>query len=64
MARKTLIPTMLEEASHLQGHMTQFQTYQSGFFQDNQDLLQAIADCAGCLVNLIEQLAAARTKGD
>lgn len=64
MAQKTLIPTMLEEATSLSRHMTDFQAYKAGFFQDNPDLLAAIADCATCLVNLIQELAAARTKGD
>ena len=64
MTRRTLVPTMLKEASDLQGHMTQFQVSQSGFFEDNPDLLQAVADCATCIASLIQQLSAVRERGD
>lgn len=64
MAGKTLIPTMLDEATALSRHMTDFQAYKAGFFQDNQELLDAIAQCATCLVNLIQELSAARNRGD
>lgn len=64
MTRRTLVPTMLKEASDLQGHMTQFQVTQSGFFEDNADLLQAVADCAACIANLISELGKVRELGD
>jgi len=64
MTRRTLIPTMLDEAGSLQEHMTNFQVHQAGFFGDNPELLAAIADCATCLVNLIQALSAARERGD
>jgi len=64
MARKTGVPTMLDEARSLQNHITNFQAFQAGFFDTNQDLLAAIADCASCLVGLIEELSKVREKGD
>lgn len=64
MSRKTGVPTMLDEARSLQNHITNFQAFQAGFFDTNADLLNAIAACAGCLVDLITELSKVREKGD
>lgn len=64
MARKTGVPTMLEEAQSLQTHITQFTPVIQGEYSGNDGLIGALADCAACLVNLIQELGAVREKGD
>lgn len=64
MTRRTGVPTMLDEAQQLQNHITRYTPTLQGLFPLNNDLLTAIADCANCLVNLIQELSAVREQGD
>jgi len=64
MTQKTGVPTMLDEAQSLQKHITQFTPTIQGVYSGNNTLINALADCAQCLVNLIQELGAVRAKGD
>lgn len=64
MARKTGVPTLLDEAQGLQKHITQFQPVLGNIFSSNPDLINALADVALCLVPLIKELGAVRELGD
>lgn len=64
MTQKTGVPTMLDEAQSLQKHITQFTPTIQGAYSGNNTLITALADCAQCLVNLIQELGAVRAKGD
>jgi len=64
MTRKTGVPTMLDEAQSLQKHITQFQPTISSVYSANNSLIDALANCAQCLVTLIQELGAVREKGD
>lgn len=55
---------MLEEAQSLQNHITRYTVTLQGLYPSNQSLLTALADCAQCLVNLIQELASVRETGD
>jgi len=64
MSRKTGVPTMLDEAQSLQNHITSFQPTIASVYEGNPSLITALADCAACLVNLINELSAVRERGD
>lgn len=64
MARRTGIPTILEEAQSLQNHLTAYQPTIQSIHPTNTDLLDAITSCATCLVNLIQEVSAVRERGD
>lgn len=64
MAGKTLVPTMLKEATDLSRHITEFQAFKAGLFTDNPELIAKAAECGACLIEFIQQLSAAREYGD
>jgi len=64
MTRRTGVPTMLEEAQKLSGHISDFQPTIQGLYPTNSNLQTALVDCASCLINLITELSKVREKGD
>lgn len=64
MARKTGVPTMLDEAQSLSKHITSFQPIIQSVYSSNQDLLDALLAAAQCLIPLIQELSAVRERGD
>lgn len=64
MARKTGVPTMLEEAQQLAEHISGFQPGIQSLYPTNSSLQSALVDCAACLINLITELSKVREKGD
>lgn len=64
MARRTGVPTMLQEAEQLQGHITRYTATIQSIYPTNADLIDAMTSCATCLVSLIKELSAVRERGD
>ncbi len=64
MARRTGVPTILKESQRLQKHITTYTPVIQSIHPTNQDLLTALASCATCLVNLIQEVSAVRELGD
>lgn len=64
MARKTGVPTMLQEAQSLSKHINGFQPTIQSVYSSNQDLLDALLAAAQCLIPLIAELSAVRERGD
>lgn len=64
MTRKTGVPTLLDECSSLQQHITRFQPRLGSIYSGNTELIQALADVALCLVPLIKELGGVRELGD
>ena len=64
MARRTGIPTILQEAQDLQGHLTDYFPVIQSIHPTNQDLIDAINSCSTWLVNLIQEVSAVRERGE
>lgn len=64
MARRTGIPTMIWTGKKLQNLFTNYTVTITLLHPTNTALLAAIADCAQCLVVLLQELAAVREQGD
>ena len=64
MARRTGVPTMLDEAQSLQQHITQYTPVVQGIFPLSPELVTAMNDCANCLTSLITELSKVREVGD
>lgn len=64
MARKTGVPTLLDEAQSLSKHLTAFNPTLQSIYSSNQDLLDALLAAAQCLIPLITELGKVRERGD
>lgn len=64
MARRTGIPTMIWTGKKMQNLITNYSTTIQQIHPTKTGLLTALADCAQCLVVLLQELAAVREQGD
>lgn len=64
VARRTGIPSMITNGKKLQNLITDYTVTITLLHPLNDGLLTALADCAVCLVTLLQELAAVREQGD